>query len=73
VTGGSDLCRKALWQWVFTRIEPSKNRLKNDIGDTLGQLLDAEKAAGRPVKLTRMRIAAKGVRILFKELIKSLE
>lgn len=22
VVGGSDLCRKALWQWVFTRLEP---------------------------------------------------
>ncbi|TAF33357.1 MAG: IS110 family transposase [Oscillatoriales cyanobacterium] len=28
VVGGSDLCRKALWQWVFTRIEPSRCRLK---------------------------------------------
>ena len=33
VIGGSDLCRKALWQWIFTRIEPRRCRLKNDIGD----------------------------------------
>jgi len=33
VTGGSDLCRKALWQWIFTRIEPQRTRLNNDTGD----------------------------------------
>jgi hypothetical protein len=56
--GGSDLCRKSLWQWVFTRIEPKRSRLKNDIGKILGEQLDAEKGAGRPVKLVRNRIAA---------------
>jgi hypothetical protein len=70
VVGGSDLCRKSLWQWVFTRIEPKRSRLKNDIGKTLGEQLDAEKAAGRPVKLVRNRIAAKGARLLFRELVK---
>ncbi|WP_375494759.1 transposase [uncultured Nostoc sp.] len=70
VVGGSDLCRKSLWQWVFTRIEPKRSRLKNDIGKTLGEQLDTEKAAGRPVKLVRNRIAAKGARMLFRELVK---
>ncbi len=32
--------------------------------------LDIEKAAGRPVKLVRNRIAAKGARLLFRELVK---
>ncbi|MDZ7970300.1 MAG: IS110 family transposase [Nostoc sp. DedSLP03] len=73
VVGGSDLCRKSLWQWVFTRIEPKRSRLKNDIGKTLGEQLDIEKAAGRSVKLVRNRIAAKGARLLFRELIKSLK
>jgi hypothetical protein len=73
VVGGSDLCRKSLWQWVFTRIEPKRSRLKNDIGKTLGEQLDTEKAAGRPVKLVRNRIAAKGARLLFRELVKSLK
>ncbi|BBD67973.1 hypothetical protein NIES4072_47150 [Nostoc commune NIES-4072] len=71
VIGGSDLCRKSLWQWVFTRIEPKQARLKNDIGKTLGEQLDAEKLAGRPVKLVRNRIAAKGARLLFRELIQA--
>lgn len=56
VVGGSDLCRKALWQWVFTRIEPARSRLKNEIGVALGQQLDEEKAAGRPVRLVRSRV-----------------
>ncbi|MEH1870661.1 IS110 family transposase [Nostoc sp.] len=70
VVGGSDLCRKSLWQWVFTRIEPKRSRLKNDIGKILGEQLDSEKAAGRPVKLVRNRVAAKGARLLFRELVK---
>ena len=70
VVGGSDLCRKSLWQWVFTRIEPKTSRLKNEIGKTLGEQLDTEKAAGRPVKLVRNRVAAKGARLLFRELVK---
>ncbi|PHJ93443.1 transposase [Nostoc linckia z18] len=72
VVGGSDLCRKALWQWVYTRIEPKRSRLKNDIGQQLGSQLDAEKASGRPAKLIRNRIAAKAARLLFRELVKGL-
>jgi transposase len=68
IVGGSDLCRKALWQWVFTRIEPKRNRLANEIGRQLGEIIDAEKASGRPVKLVRSRVAAKAVKLLFKEL-----
>ncbi|MFH7028948.1 MAG: hypothetical protein ACHBN1_27045 [Heteroscytonema crispum UTEX LB 1556] len=52
---------QALWQWVFTRLEPRRSRLKNEIGLILGQQLDEEKAAGRLVKLVRMRVAFSGV------------
>ncbi len=72
VTGGSDLCRKALWQWIFTRIEPQRCRLANDIGDRLGEIMDAEKLSGRPVRLVRSRVAAKAVKLLFKELVREL-
>ncbi len=72
IVGGSDLCRQALWQWVFTRIEPKRSRLKNDIGQKLGQELDEEKTKGIPVRLVRSRISAKAARLLFKELINSL-
>ena len=72
VMGGSALCRKALWQWLFTRIEPKNRRLSNDIGNRLGEILDSEKASGRPVKLARSRVIAKAVKILFKELVREL-
>ncbi len=72
VTGGSDLCRKALWQWIFTRIEPRRCRLANDIGDRLGEIMDTEKLSGRPVRLVRSRVAAKAVKSLFKELVREL-
>ncbi|MBD2202734.1 transposase [Calothrix sp. FACHB-1219] len=70
IIGGSDLCRKAFWQWVFTRIEVKRSRLNNSIGEKLGELLDKEKAAGRPVKLVRMKVAANAARLLFRELVK---
>jgi hypothetical protein len=72
VVGGSDLCRKALWQWVFTRIEVRRSRPKNEIALQLGAYLDAEKAAGKPVALVRSRVAAKAVRLLFRELVTAI-
>jgi transposase len=69
VSGGSDLCRRALWQWIFTRIEPQRCRLANDIGSRLGEIVDEEKLSGRPVRLVRSRVAAKAVKLLFKELV----
>jgi transposase len=68
IVGGSDLCRAALWQWVFTRLEPKHCRLKNSVGQQLGEYLDNQKTAGHPVKLVRMRVAAKAVKLLFKQL-----
>ncbi|GET40469.1 IS110 family transposase [Microseira wollei] len=70
VVDGSSLCRMAFWQWVFTRIEPRNQRLKNEIGERLGEQLDAEKAAGRPIKLVRSRIASLAARLLFREFAK---
>jgi len=72
IVGGSDLCRIAFWQWVFTRIEVKRCRLDNEIGAALGSQLDAEKAAGRPVRLVRSRISAKAAKLLFRELVKVL-
>lgn len=70
IVGGSDLCRKGFWQWIFTRIEPQRIRLKNEIGETLGKMLDEEKAQGRPIKLVRSRVSAKAAKLLFRELVK---
>jgi hypothetical protein len=70
IVGGSDLCRIAFWQWVFTRIEVKRCRIDNEIGAILGAQLDAEKTAGRPVRLVRSRISAKAAKLLFRELVK---
>jgi hypothetical protein len=72
VSGGSDLCRKALWQWIFTRIEPQRARFNNDMGSWLGEIMDAEKLSRRSVRLVRSRVAAKAVKLLFKELVHEL-
>ena len=72
IVGGSDLCRIALWQWIFVRLEVCRNRPKNKIGQSLGMAVDREKATGKPIRLVRMRIAAKAVRLLFKELVKEI-
>jgi transposase len=70
VSGGSALCRRALWQWVFSAVEPVKRRT-NPITVELGKFADTEKTAGKPVKLIRMRVAVKAVKLLFKELVLS--
>jgi transposase len=67
VSGGSALCRRALWQWVFSAVEPVKRRT-NPITVELGAFLDDEKLAGKPIKLVRMRVAVRAVKLLFKEL-----
>ena len=74
---GSALCRKALWQWCFTRLEVSRNNPQ--LKFVYGQGKDAEemspaenlkrrKKGGTPVKLARQRVIARCVRELFKEL-----
>lgn len=68
---GSSLCRMALWQWVFTRIEPKRNRKASELGKFLGEMLDNEKQH-RPVKLARSRVASKAADLLFRELVKEL-
>ena len=70
VSGGNDFTRIAMWQWVFTKIEPKHSRLNNEIGKKLGKKIDVEKEAGRPVRLIRSRAAAQGVKLLFNELVK---
>lgn len=83
VSGGSKLCRIALWQWIFTVIEPkggkdknghfrSAKRPDNHIGKSLGSKMDKAKESKAPIKLTRSRIAAKAAEMLFYELLEEL-
>ena len=72
VVGGSQLCRTALWQWTFTRVEPKKNRNTPVLID-LGEFVDAQKANGKPIRLIRSHVAAKTAKMLFKRLVDLLE
>lgn len=68
---GSQLVRMALWQWLFTRIEPVRSRPRNPIGQLLGEWLDEEKKS-KPVKLARSRVCSKAADLLFRELVKEI-
>ena len=70
---GSKLCRKAMWQWVFSALKPRKKRLGTPPTQQLCDYLDAEKANGKPVRLIRSRVAAKAVKLLFKELVRKTQ
>lgn len=72
IPGGSNLCRVALWQWEFTRIEPKKCRPDNEIGKSLGEYRDKLKESGVPMKLVRSRVVVKAVTMLFNALVKAV-
>jgi transposase len=66
---GSDVCRKALWQWIFTRIEPQRNRPLNTTVDKLVAYFVEAKSQKQPIRLVRSRLAAKAARALWRELV----
>jgi transposase len=66
---GSDVCRKALWQWIFTRIEPQKNRPNNSSTANLIAYFVEAKNQKQPIRLVRSRLAAKAARALWRELV----
>jgi hypothetical protein len=66
---GSRLCRKAMWQWVFSSLEPEKRRLDNPTVKALCECLDTEKANGKPIRLVRSRVAVKAAKLLFSKLV----
>jgi hypothetical protein len=72
IPGGSNLCRTALWQWEYTKIEPVKNRPQNDIGKSLGDYRDKLKANGIPIKLVRSRVIVRAIEKLFDLLVKEI-
>lgn len=74
---GSALCRKALWQWCFTRLEVSRNnpplKFVYGQGENAEEMSPTEnlkrrKKGGTPIKLARQRVIARCIRELFKEL-----
>jgi transposase len=69
---GSELCRTALWQWCFTRIEVKKGRLKNDRFTAIAEEFDLLKSQ-KPIKLARSKIAARTTKRLFYDLVNELQ
>jgi transposase len=65
---GSNLCRDAVWQWAFTRIEPNSRRLKGEVGDML-KLKHDELKRSHPVKLARSKFMAYAARRVFYDLV----
>lgn len=66
---GSELCRTAIWQWIFTRVEIKRNRLENDTFRKISDRYDAERRKEKPVKLVRGRVSAYMVQRLFYDLV----
>lgn len=65
---GSELCRTAAWQWLFTRIEVGKSRLKTETGqDIYAIFLDYK--THKPIKLARSKTIGKVVRMMFYDLV----
>lgn len=65
---GSELCRTACWQWLFTRIEGGRSRLKNDEGIKIYAIF-AEYKAHKPIKLARSKTIGKVIKMLFYDLV----
>lgn len=65
-------CTQIIFRTCLMGFYPAAYQM-NEIGKLLGQCLDEEQSSGRPVKLVRSRVAAKAVRLLFKELIKGIK
>jgi transposase len=68
---GSQLCRNSFWLWLFTRIEASKSRLKNETGEEVAAIF-AEYKATKPIKLARAKTIGKVVSRLFYDLVDAI-
>lgn len=68
---GSQLCRNAFWLWLFSRIEPTKSRLKNQKGEEIIEIFTGYKAT-KPIKLARAKTIGKVVNRLFYDLVDAI-
>jgi transposase len=68
---GSELCRTALWLWLFTRCEGGRARLKNESGEWLYGVF-AEYKLHKPIKLARSKTVGKAVKKIFYELVDAI-
>jgi transposase len=68
---GSQLCRTALWQWIFTRIEPVRSRLKNEKGQQIFQLFETY-VKHKGTKLARAKTIGKVIVMIFYDLVNAI-
>ncbi len=68
---GSQLCRNSFWLWLFTRIEASKSRLKNETGQEITAIFTGYKET-KPIKLARAKTIGKVVNRLFYDLVDAI-
>lgn len=69
IVGGSELCRSAIWMWIFTRVSITKQRETNAIAQLVHQWMRNPRRQGTPIRLLRMKTAAHASRLLFKALV----
>jgi transposase len=68
---GSELCRTALWQWLFTRIESGKSRLSNETGVSIYGIF-LEYKTHKPIKLARAKTIGKVIKMIFYDLVNEI-
>jgi transposase len=68
---GSELCRTATWQWLFTRMEVERSRLKTQTGiEIYAIFLDYK--THKPIKLARAKTIGKVVVRMFYDLVREI-
>jgi transposase len=68
---GSELCRTALWQWLFTRMEAGKSRLNNETGVLIYGIF-LEYKTHKPIKLARAKTIGKVIKMVFYDLVNEI-
>lgn len=68
---GSELCRTATWQWLFTRIESSKSRIQTDTGQHIYRIF-VDYKTHKPIKLARSKTVGKAMGMMFYDLVAAI-
>jgi ribosomal protein L34 len=68
---GSELCRTALWLWLFTRIEGGRARINTSVGRSIYEIF-LDYKTHKPIKLARSKTIGKAVRMLFYDLVAAI-
>lgn len=69
VVGGSDLCRKMLWLWIFSKCSVAKIRANNPVAEVIHRWMKHPTRKGKPTRLLRMNACSHTARMLFKAIV----